>query len=54
MSDTDEMQDEVAQSIHVGMLLRCFLCHEPLPRPYAVDEYDFYPKWQGSLVSGTF
>lgn len=31
MVDTDE--PEISQSMHVGMLLRCFLCHETLPQP---------------------
>ncbi|KAG8156322.1 hypothetical protein KVR01_013774 [Diaporthe batatas] len=51
MSETDEMQPNVRPRTHVGTLLRCFLCHEPIPRPYGVDKDDFYPEWQGPLVS---
>lgn len=54
MSDDDEMKDEVVQSFHVGMLLRCFLCHERLPRSNNLEQGEPYPEWQGSLVSGTF
>lgn len=48
------MQADIAQPLHVGTLLRCFLCHEPLPRPYKVDIEDYYHAWQGRLVSCTF
>lgn len=51
MADTDE--PEVSQPMHVGMLLRCFLCHEKLPQP-AWNTKGTYPEWKGPLVSGTF
>lgn len=39
--------------MHVGMLLRCFLCHERLPRP-DWNTKGTYPEWKGHLVSGMF
>ncbi|KAI7778154.1 hypothetical protein LA080_002580 [Diaporthe eres] len=48
MADTDE--PDVSQMMHVGMLLRCFLCHETLPEP-DWDTKRTYPEWKGSLVS---
>jgi hypothetical protein len=56
MSDTDQKEDDTPQPLLVGMLLRCFLCHEPLPqpRPDALDTEDDYFEWPGSLVSGMF
>lgn len=39
------------QTMHVGMLLRCFLCHETLPRP-DWNTKGTYPEWKGPLVSG--
>lgn len=41
------------QPMHVGMLLRCFLCHERLPRP-DWNTKGTYPEWKGHLVSGMF
>lgn len=41
------------RTMHVGMLLRCFLCHEPLPHP-GWDTRGTYPEWQGPLVYGMF
>ncbi|KAJ0107604.1 hypothetical protein J7T55_007795 [Diaporthe amygdali] len=45
MAGTDETV--VSQDLHVGMLLRCFLCQNPLPEP----REETYPDWQGPLVS---
>lgn len=49
MADTDAP----TQPMHVGMLLRCFLCHEKLPEP-DWNTKGTYPEWKGPLISGTF
>src|SRR4051812_32804634 len=51
MADTNVPKS--TQPMHVGMLLRCFLCHERLPRP-DWNTKGTYPEWKGHLVSGMF
>lgn len=53
MVDTDGTDGTYhPQTMHVGMLLRCFLCHETLPQP-SWNTKETYPEWKGPLVSGT-
>lgn len=47
----DENGPKSTQPMHVGMLLRCFLCHERLPQP-DWNTKGTYPEWKGPLVSG--
>lgn len=52
MVDTDGTDGTYhPQTMHVGMLLRCFLCHETLPRP-DWNTKGTYAEWKGPLVSG--
>lgn len=54
MVDTDGIDSTYhPQTTHVGMLLRCFLCHETLPQP-GWNTKGTYPEWQGHLVSCMF
>lgn len=53
---TDEVRRHWKKALHVGMLMRCFLCQEPLPAPdwraSPSARKELYAEWKGHLVSG--